>query len=55
MGKPAGPFEEQEPEDADHRQPHCATALLHGLTIATRNTEDFRQCQRAAFNPFEIS
>ena len=31
----------------------AATALVHGLTIATRNTEDFRQAGVLLVNPFE--
>jgi toxin FitB len=33
----------------------AATALVHGLTIATRNTHDFRNAGVALFNPFEIA
>ena len=32
----------------------AATALHHGLTIATRNTQDFRNAGVPLFNPFEI-
>jgi toxin FitB len=31
----------------------AATALVHGLTIATRNGKDFRQFEAPVFNPFE--
>jgi len=30
----------------------AATALVHGLDVATRNERDFRQFQVGAFNPF---
>jgi toxin FitB len=30
----------------------AATALVHGLTIATRNGKDFRQFDAPTFNPF---
>jgi predicted nucleic acid-binding protein len=30
----------------------AATALVHGLTLATRNTRDFEGCGIAVFNPF---
>jgi len=32
-----------------------ATALVHGLTIATRNTHDFRNAGVALLNPFETA
>ena len=31
----------------------AATAKLHGLTVATRNAEDFTRCGVAVVNPFE--
>ena len=31
----------------------AATAKLHGLTVATRNVDDFRRCGVAVVNPFE--
>ena len=31
----------------------AATALVHGLTVATRNTVDLVRCQAAVFNPWE--
>jgi len=30
----------------------AATAALHGLTLATRNTSDFEGCGVASLNPF---
>ncbi len=33
----------------------AATALVHGLTVATRNTKDFRELGVAMINPFEHS
>jgi toxin FitB len=30
-----------------------ATAKLHGLTVATRNVDDFKRCGVPVFNPFE--
>ena len=30
----------------------AATAALHGLTLATRNTSDFEGCGVALLNPF---
>jgi predicted nucleic acid-binding protein len=31
----------------------AATAVVHGLTVATRNVEDFKRTGVALFNPFE--
>ena len=31
----------------------AATALVHGLTVATRNTGDFERCGAACVNPWE--
>ncbi len=31
----------------------AATAKLHGLTVATRNVDDFTRCGVAVVNPFE--
>ena len=31
----------------------AATAKLHGLTVATRNVDDFKRCGVAVVNPFE--
>ena len=31
----------------------AATALVHGLTVATRNVADFERCGAACFNPWE--
>lgn len=31
----------------------AATAKLHGLTVATRNVDDFRRCGVPVVNPFE--
>ena len=31
----------------------AATALVHGLTVATRNTVDLVRCQAMVFNPWE--
>ncbi len=31
----------------------AATALTHGLTVATRNTKDFRDAGVAVVNPFD--
>jgi len=31
----------------------AASALVHGLTVATRNTKDFRNAGVALVNPFE--
>jgi len=31
----------------------AATAMVHGLTVATRNTVDLVRCQAAVFNPWE--
>ena len=31
----------------------AATALAHGLTVATRNTDDFRNAGLTVENPFE--
>lgn len=31
----------------------AATAKLHGLTVATRNTDDFARCGVPVVNPFE--
>lgn len=31
----------------------AATALIHGLTVATRNTVDFSKARVAVVNPFE--
>lgn len=33
----------------------AATALHHGLTVATRNLKDFERCGVATFNPFAWS
>ena len=33
----------------------AATALVHGLTVATRNTEDFWRSGVAVVNPFEAT
>jgi predicted nucleic acid-binding protein len=33
----------------------AATALAHKLTVATRNTADFRKAGVAVENPFEFS
>jgi predicted nucleic acid-binding protein len=30
----------------------AATALMHGLTVATRNIRDFRQAGVKVFDPF---
>ena len=30
----------------------AATALIHGLTVATRNAEDFKRCGAACVNPW---
>lgn len=30
----------------------AATALVHGLTVATRNVEDFTRCGATCFNPW---
>ena len=32
----------------------AATALVHGLTLVTRNTRDFEGCGLALLNPFSI-
>jgi hypothetical protein len=32
-----------------------ATALEHGLTVATRNVDDFRRAHAPVVNPFEAS
>jgi predicted nucleic acid-binding protein len=44
-------------EKAGHRLPAmdsliAATALCHGLTLATRNTDDFRHCGIPVLNPW---
>lgn len=31
----------------------AATAKLHGLTVATRNVEDFKRCGVPVLNPFQ--
>lgn len=31
----------------------AATALVHGLTLVTRNTQDFMKAGVKVFNPFE--
>ncbi len=31
----------------------AATALVHGFTVVTRNTKDFRDCGVALINPFK--
>jgi predicted nucleic acid-binding protein len=31
----------------------AATARLHGLTVATRNIDDFKRCGVPVVNPFE--
>jgi predicted nucleic acid-binding protein len=33
----------------------AATALVHGLTVATRNTSDFEKAGLDVINPFELS
>jgi hypothetical protein len=33
----------------------AATALEHGLTVATRNVDDFRRAHAPVVNPFEAS
>jgi predicted nucleic acid-binding protein len=32
----------------------CATSRAHGLTVATRNTQDFAHCDVNLINPFEV-
>ena len=31
----------------------AATAIVHGLTVVTRNVEDFERCGAACINPWD--